>query len=184
MIEKKYILKCGNVTISSIDNFGILTFGEKPVEFNTYEDARMYLKESMFLALASNRTDFTDWKRIKIVQITIKETGSTSVINTAFCDNFERITKFWRPEYHNILSPMLVAACMNGFTLLGFTNVKDVQKFLTDPKYIDIVRNTVPIHIQSNPSLYMYSGISTCTNEEKGAIMITSPEEILSLYNL
>lgn len=82
-------------------------------------------------------------------------------------------------DTESILNNLLVTG-----VLTGFSNITNIDRIMTDPKYFDIVKNNVPSLMITEYKDYMTEGLQTCSADQLCAIIMLCTDNLISRYNI
>lgn len=85
-------------------------------------------------------------------------------------------------NYH-LVRGLLKCSVLNGWKVVGLVK-ETILDTLQNPKYSNIVENSVPMHMIENFDLFWDNGLKTCSPEELGAIMLTSSNHVLEFLEV
>lgn len=186
--EVKYGIAHGGLIISTILPNGTPSFSSTPVLFDTYESALSYLEGSIQNILRNPITndhypkhDPAMLNKFSIVEKVVEVKKSSGELNLykLFMSNFNTQIEPISPFDETILRAMFIDAIRHGFHVIGIGSGKYALELIENPKYSKLFEDIVPMHVIENIEEFIFQGILTCSDDHKGAIILTTTEETL-----
>lgn len=180
--QNKYCIVYQNsMVINDINSDGTPCISTHPWYFNTEYEARDALRQMVSTAITINAPQLDMYKldmytiQNRIVQyfITPNPRALTELAYSLMSDKSNDLERMC----------ILRVGVTMGFNKLGLAEDM-IKNILTDPKYKDIVEKVVPRHMIENIDNFMDVGIKSCSNDELGAIMLTSSEDLLKFIEI
>lgn len=97
------------------------------------------------------------------------------------CNNTKyMLSEILYSQYNSISNMTGLVKTMVKFGFGDFCNsIDEVHKLLDDHKYTGVLDLNMPPYMRDNPELFMDTGILTCDGDLKGAILLTTPDDML-----
>lgn len=177
--EQKFAISCDRQLISSIRADGTPDWSNSIQSITYFDSPNMaadYIKQCSTYAIIAGYYNVFKTYKYSITSVII----STQDISYECNDTRYMLNEVLYSSY-NTLSNM--TGLVKTMVQYGFGNfcysIKDVQIMLNDPKYTGVLDLNMPPYMRDNPELFMDAGILTCNGDLKGAILLTTPDDML-----
>lgn len=180
----QYGIAHGNHLVDVIMTSGAPGYSSNPLLFETYNQAADYLEAAfsncLRMSTAHMRVPEIMMQYHIVQHVTdIQTYGGPVHMYAVLLDKFRHQTEV--SEYSKcMLVPMFIDAIRHGFRVLGINTVQDAEQLISDPKYKELFDDILPMHVRENLDRFIQSGTKTCSDDDKGAIIFTSTEEMLN----
>lgn len=180
---QKFAISCFGQLVNSIRADGTPDTASS-VNGITYFDspnlAQDYIKQCVTYAIIAGYYSTLSNYKYEVTSVVI----STHNMNFECNDKKYMLSEILYSQYNSIVNMAGLVKTMVKFGFGDFCNsIKEVQTLLNDPKYTSVLDLNMPPYMRDNPELFMDSGILTCNGDLKGAILLTTPDDMLDALN-
>lgn len=177
MTEYRYCLMYSGQPIegfSSANGYPIFSVHDKvmpSLSFTSYESAQNCLDFMLVESLNTYTIENLDYDKLSIGMIEVKfnQLSHMSSFDSAFKNALN--------TNNTVILEKILHKCVQN----GFRKILPLYctQLTVNPQISEIYEKNVPFYVQQNMERFMDVGISTCTPEEFGAIILTSSDELL-----
>lgn len=173
-----YVISTKSLVVSGLLDNGVPMFGGTYIEFSSIDQAKAYLFNVAQKCIVDGNYDLFEKHNYEISMI---ETKCNKTSFTAYTlEQIFNTLRDYNTEYElNLIKSCIVVAVREGFAKIGLDSTEKVQDLLNDIKYKSIVEDYIPLYVQENIDKFINVGTATCSGTDKGAIMLTSPDDLL-----
>ena len=191
-LDSKFVIVYrDHIIVDNISNSGYPVYsGKTNMTFDTYESARSFLHHQIQIVIQHDDKNlcFDELECYSVQQLRIQSTKINYL--SPFIEYVSDIFYKGNPtpisidSYQGIKArEALRTAVRYGFGIFGFPP-DTLNELLNGGKYSTIVESVVPKHMIYNIENFMDVGIKTCNQDELGAIILTSTNEILEYIGI
>lgn len=179
-----YCISCDQMIISHIDVSGSPMFGyNNPIEFPTIDNAKFYINNVAEECFRNGTYEYFQKYKYDICLVQVHTSSTYNTIDPTLNTMFKAYKKYSTPDGEQMFIKLIVHAVQNGFWSVGLSSTELVQELLDDVKYKSIIEDYIPMYVQENVEKFLNVGTIACNGADKGAIMLTSPDDLLERIN-
>lgn len=173
-----YVISTKSLVVSGLLDNGVPMFGGTYLEFSSAEQARSYLLRVAQKCIIDGNYDLFEKHNYEISMIETRCNTTSITVHTL--EQIFSTIRDYKTEYElSLVQSCIVVAVREGFAKIGLDSIYKVQDLLNDVKYKSIIEDYIPSYVQENIDKFINVGTATCSGTDKGAIMLTSPDDLL-----
>ncbi|EAZ2022999.1 hypothetical protein BZF66_06770 [Salmonella enterica] len=182
MTEYRYCLMYSGQPIegfSSSNGYPIFSVHDKvmpTLSFTSFESAQSCLEYMLLESFNTFTIADLDYNKLSVGMIEVKFNQMSHI------SAFDSVFKNALLANNTIALAKILHKCVQ----CGFRKILPMhcEQLMTNPQILEIYEKNVPYYVQQNMERFMDVGISTCTPEEFGAIILTTSDELLTAIQL
>ncbi len=178
-----FVVSTKNMVVSSILDNGAPIFGGSYLEFSSIDQVRSYLTVSAQICIQNGTYSIFENHNYEVAAIRQLCDKIYTEPQSALIKTFNEVRNFSTEFQRNLATSCVVIAVREGFAKIGLETTEKVQELLNDVKYKSIIEDYIPSYVQENIENFINVGTTTCSGKDKGAIMLTSPDDLLERIN-